>query len=342
MSSDRLISFFRMTRESFDALARILESDPIFQNDSRNRQGSIVIHLATTLYFLGSFGISTVRGVAQLGIAEGTSCLYRNCCIMALVRLLPRFVQWPIAGSSQYRTMRLAIEARTEFPGCMRFLDGTDITLQYSPSYFGETYFNRKKKYALSIQAICNEDRRFTYISTGYPGSVSDTTMFCESSFFQHPNLFFWRPEEYILADKVYRVTRRCMTPYKEPWASLEAGGYRRFNLYLAEARVKVEHAFGVSKNRWRSLQGLPIHICGKRDHAKAIEWIMACIVLHNFLVENENDEIWQLEEEELQAQRREEQDFGVQEVDEPLGLESERLAGTEWRNRMHTHFDLP
>jgi len=80
------------------------------------------------------------------------------------------------------------------------------------------------------------------------------------------------------------------MTPYKEPWASQEAGGYCSFNLYLVEARVKVEHAFGVLKNRWRSLQGLPIHICGKEDYARAMGWIMECIVLHNFLVENEND----------------------------------------------------
>jgi len=217
MSDDRFISFFRMTRESFNTRARILEADSIFKNNSHNRQGSIVVQLATTLYFLGSFGISTVRGAAQLGIAEGTTSLHRNRCIMALVRLLPRFVRWPVPGSSQYRTMRLAIESRTGFPGCVGFLDGTDITLQYSPSYFGKTYFNRRKKYALSIQVICDEDRRFTYVSSGYPGSVSDATMFCQSSFFQNPSQFFWRPEEYILADKAYRVTRRWMTPYKEP-----------------------------------------------------------------------------------------------------------------------------
>jgi len=47
------------------------------------------------------------------------------------------------------------------------------------------------------------------------------------------------------------------------------------------------------------------------------------------------------LEEEELQAQQREEQHFEAQEVDEPLGLESKRLAGTEWQNRMRGHFNL-
>jgi len=84
---------------------------------------------------------------------------------------------------------------------------------------------------------------------------------------------------------------------------------------------------------------GIPIHICKKAEHARAIGWIMACIVLHNFLVENKNNEIWQIQEEELQAEQA---DAGYlnKEVDQPLHLESERLAGTEWRNRMRAHFN--
>ena len=208
MSNDQFISIFRMTQESFISLTQILQSDSIFQNNSNNSQVSHIVQLAATLYFLGSFGISTVHGTAQLGIAEGTTYLYRNRCIIALVLLLPYFVQWPIPGSRKYRRMRTEIEARTGFPGCIGFLDGTDMTLQYGPSYYGETYFTRKKKYALNIQAICDEQRQFTFVSSGYPESVSDPTVFCESSFFRSPNFFFRRPDEYILADKAYRTTR--------------------------------------------------------------------------------------------------------------------------------------
>ena len=81
-----------MTRGSFNLLAQILQSDPIFQNNFPNPQVPPIIQLATTLYFLGLFEISTVRGAAQLGIAEGTTYLYCNHYILALVRLLPRFI----------------------------------------------------------------------------------------------------------------------------------------------------------------------------------------------------------------------------------------------------------
>ncbi|PWW79467.1 hypothetical protein C7212DRAFT_121499, partial [Tuber magnatum] len=60
---------------------------------------------------------------------------------------------------------------------CVAFLDGTDIVLEYSPSYHGETYFNQKKRYSLNLQEICNTKRQFTYITGGYPGSVDDATV---------------------------------------------------------------------------------------------------------------------------------------------------------------------
>lgn len=338
MSDDRFVSFFRMTRESFTALGAVISTDPIFHNASHNPQVSPLIQLATALYFLGSFGGSTVRGAAQLGIGEGTAHLYLHRTIIALARLFPRYVRWPSPQSPEFRSMRSSIEQESHFPGCVGFLDGTDMVLQYSPSYHGESYFNRKKRYGFNVQGICDNDRRFTFIQTGFPASVGDATVFCQTTFFTKPNNFFARPEEYVLADKAYRITRRCMTPYREPLASRVQGGYKEFNRHHAEARVKIEHAFGVLKNRWRSLRGIPLYIRESSDHKRAVCWIMACILVHNFLCDYEDDLQWQLDNEGLEGQR-EERGNTEDMVDEPLCIQSERQAGVEWRNRMRSYF---
>ena len=276
MSNDRFLSFFRMTRESFTKLAGLIGNDPIFYNNSHNPQVSPILQLATCLYFLGAYGSSTVRGAAQLGIGEGTAHLYCQRCLIALVRMSPQYICCPVPGSIEFRTMRNDIERESGFPGCVGFLDGTDIVLQYSPSFHGESYFNRKKRYGLNVQGICDSHRWFTYIASGFPASVGDATVFGGSSFFQRPNRYFSQPEEYVLVDKAYRVTRRCMTPYKEPLASRRSDGYREFNLRLATARVKIEEAFGILKNRWQSLRGIPIFIRYKSDHGRAVSWITA------------------------------------------------------------------
>jgi len=157
--------------------------------------------------------------------------------------------------------MRVDIERQSQFPGCIGFLDGINIVLQYGPSFHGESYYDRKKQYCLNLQAISDSHRRFTYIESGFPGSMGDATVFGGTTFFNRPNVFFSQPDEYIMADKAYRITRRCMIHYKEPLASRMIGEFRELNKHCMEASVIVEHAFRVLKNHWRLLRGLPIYI---------------------------------------------------------------------------------
>ena len=147
-----------------------------------------------------------------------------------LLRLLPNYLIWPKLGFDDNHTMRREIEQDTQFPGCVGFLDGTDIILIHAPSFYGETYMNQKKIYALNMQAACDNNFHFTLLSAGYSALVGDSVSFGSTLLFTTPSSFFFRPDEYLLGDKIYRVTRRCMTPYKEPLASQHQGGYRYYN----------------------------------------------------------------------------------------------------------------
>ena len=79
--------------------------------------------------------------------------------MIALLRQLPHYLLWPTKGSVSYREMRIRIENSCNFIGYVGFVDGCDINLQYALSYHGETYMNRKKRYAINIQGIFNASR---------------------------------------------------------------------------------------------------------------------------------------------------------------------------------------
>jgi len=322
-----------MTPPAFYTLNEKIKYDPIFKNQSRNPQADTALQLAITLYILGQKGNSTIRFSEQLQIGEGTASLYRYRSMVALLRLLPTYLIWPQLGSSTYRLMRSEIEDESNFPGCIGFLDGTDIGLMYAPSFYGETYMNRKKRYALNIQTVCDNNLRFTFISAGYPASVGDPVAFGSTPLFRNLASYFFSPDEYLLGDKIYRITRRCMTPYKEPLASQPIGGYKYFNWMHAHARIKIEHAIGVLKNRFRSLQQLPIYIRKKEDHTRALCWIMTCIVLHNFLNQEKEDSTVYQPHTAIPANELE-----LDEVDEEIGVHAERVAGLEWRDRMRLY----
>jgi len=90
--------------------------------------------------------------------------------------------------------MRRGIEQDTQFPGCVGFLDGTDIGLFHAPSFEDETYMNLKKEYALNLQAVCDNNLRFTFISAGYPASVGAPISFGSTPLFSTPATFVSKP----------------------------------------------------------------------------------------------------------------------------------------------------
>lgn len=58
-----------------------------------------------------------------------------------------------------------------------------------------------------------------------------------------------------------------------------------QFNIKVSRSRVVVERAFGILKGRFRQLQKLPL-----RNINFMIEIIVACCVLHNLCVDNQDN----------------------------------------------------
>ncbi|KAG0644699.1 hypothetical protein HOY80DRAFT_878136, partial [Tuber brumale] len=131
VSEECFRSHVRMSCKAFYTLKKRIKFNPIFQNQSQNPQADTVLQLAPTLYILGQIGNSTVQFSEQLQIGEGTAYLCRYRVITALLRQLPEYLIWPKPGFHEYRVMREEVENESHFPGCVGFLDGTDISLMY-------------------------------------------------------------------------------------------------------------------------------------------------------------------------------------------------------------------
>ena len=155
-----------------------------------------------------------------------------------------------------------------------------------------EAYFSRKKTYGFNIQAICDWDRKFIWEFMGHTASVQDSTAFKSSDLYRNPGKYF-DPEEYVLADKAYGLERHVIMPYKEPASRLDIN--TAFNYQLSIPRVKIEHAFGILKARWRTIHDIPVHIDMDKDkgHKRVINWTMACVVIHNILHSMRDNEEW-------------------------------------------------
>jgi len=78
--------------------------------------------------------------------------------------------------------------------------------------------------------------------------------------------------------------------PFKKPRANLRDEA--QFNSCLSSQRIVVEYAFGQLKARFPFLTSVSIPISDEASHQKVVQWFyIACIILHNYLLERQEDE---------------------------------------------------
>ena len=135
---------------------------------------------------------------------------------------------------------------------------------------------------------MCDDRGVILFYVVGWPGSCFDSTVLDQSQMGLHPECYF-RDNEWILADSGYSQKWWICTPYKKPAANIPEN--EAFNYLFSSCRVIIEHVNGILKGRFTSLKGrfmslkgIRIQVKKKSDFQKVNEWIIACLILHNFL----------------------------------------------------------
>nr|CAH7754470.1 unnamed protein product [Callosobruchus chinensis] len=138
-----------------------------------------------------------------------------------------------------------------DFPNCIGALDGKHIRIKY-PSHSGSMFFNYKHYFSIVLQGLVDDHYRFISIDVGGYGKQSDG------------------------ADEAYPLKENLMKPYSGKTLN---PSQENFNKRLSRARKTVECAFGILSSVFRVLRK-PLLL----EPEPAIQVVMACIVLHNFL----------------------------------------------------------
>jgi hypothetical protein len=137
------------------------------------------------------------------------------------------------------------------------------------------------------VQLVCDGRGLIRYYIVGWPGSCYDSTVLDQSAMGLNPERYF-ALAEWMLADSGYTLKWWMCTPYKKPAALIPVNDL--FNHLFSSCRVLIEHVNGILKNRFASLKGVRVEVKKKQDFQKVNEWIVVCIILHNFL-KMRNDE---------------------------------------------------
>lgn len=255
-----------MEPQHFLALLRLIKDDAIFCNNSVVPQIHPRYQLAVLLFRLGNpGGISHEDTSTCLHLAEGTVSLYSNRTLRALHRLKSRFIRWPEPEERKEISRRIAEKSKGIFQDVVGFIDGTYITLKYTPMHDYFYYFNRKYTYGLNATVVCDDRRRILWSRAGDTSAVHDARIFSRSNLSQESDKFFSR-FEYLLGDSAYTPAANIVTPIKKPRASHDEEA--QFKASLSSQRVVIEHTFGQLKARF------PYLTSDDKSHRQVVEWV--------------------------------------------------------------------
>ena len=170
--------YARMNPATFDELVRKLEGEPLFHNNSSNQGQQIPVdqQLFTTLIRMGTYGNGASLSKIGLfcGMEKGTVDLITRRVITAITssHLHTIHIRWPAQNekeaAKEWAQDQIQVSKwRNGF--CM--IDGTLIPLCRKPSHHGDTSYDRKSNYSISVQIINLPNRKIIDYASGFRGS---------------------------------------------------------------------------------------------------------------------------------------------------------------------------
>lgn len=271
----------RLSPESFDFVKSMIEVHPVFKHKGKRRQMSVEVQLKIALMRLGHDGSLTgfdaIAGM--MGVSEGSVKEFVDRVINALCSNIELFVSWPNAEEKEI--IKAAFLQKNGFPGVVGCLDGTHFELYQAPTFDKDTFYSRKKVFALGATGVVDHRGAFTSFLTGYPSTYHDSTAYKTSRLYNYPSRYF-EGFEYLLADAAYGTSETVMTRFKGKEPEAKTPGADAFNVEHASARIIVEHGFGILKMKWRGVRTLRYTIASQSDIGRVSMFISAAVVLHN------------------------------------------------------------
>ncbi|XP_066590713.1 putative nuclease HARBI1 [Prorops nasuta] len=268
--------------------------------------------LAVALWILGNQ--ETYRSVSdRFNISKSTvwNCLLNVAHVLQNHRA--DYIKWP-EQNLIIRNVETFAEI-SNFPGVVGAIDGCHIQIS-APTEHPNSYINRKGFHSIGLQGICDANRKFIDVFAGYCGSVHDARVWqlskIKEAIDSNPQRYF--PENtHLIGDSAYPLSKTLLVPYRDNGHLTNI--QINYNKSLSSTRIVIERTFGLLKARFRKLKYMYLY-----DTDIIPLLILACCILHNICIDNE---------EELFNVTEDEDDFNI-EIDNE---ESAFLDGEEKRD---------
>lgn len=196
-----------------------------------------------------------------------------------------RLQHMPVPTQDMFMDIAKEYNLLLGMPHCLGAIDVRHIRIK-KPDNSGSRYYNYKKFYSITLQAVADSRYRFVVIDVGGYGYQHDATTFRFSSLYralkakklkipQNDRLPY-----FFIGDGAYPLSKNLIKPYPGKHLSRNE---RLFNKRLSRARVCVECGFGRLCQKWRIFYR-PI----QNQPKNAALIVKGACILHNVIIDLE------------------------------------------------------
>ena len=141
--------------------------------------------------------------------------------------------------------------------------------------------------HSVILQAVCDNNRRFTQCFAGFPGSAHDARVLYNSHLYKKidedtVNFFPTKDGYHIVGDSAYPLLPWLMVPFKDHGGLTALQS--RYNKKHSQTRMVIECAFALLKGRFRRMKMVAV----KLEFIPQL--ILASCVLHNLCLDRGDD----------------------------------------------------
>lgn len=267
---------YRFTKASTLLLTNLIRTQ-IVHPTHRNHSLSPEMQVLMCLRYCATSSFQLVCG-DLFAVSKATACIVINTILRSIAKLRPRFVKFP--EGLELDNVQHGFQTIAQMVGIVGCIDCTHVVVVSPGGENAGVFINRKNRYSVNVQLICDHNMRITDVVARWPGSCHDARIFDNSSI-KEKLATGVIPRGILLGDNGYPNRTYLLTPI----LVATTPGEHRYNRSHVRTRSIIERVNGVLKKRFPFL----MYTSRLRlDHT--LTAIVAAVVLYNFGIE-QNDQ---------------------------------------------------
>ncbi|OAD78972.1 hypothetical protein PHYBLDRAFT_141029 [Phycomyces blakesleeanus NRRL 1555(-)] len=292
LDEEGFLEEFRMSKASFYKIHDLVKDHFLYRSTAKSMQTDTRLQIAVVLRRLqANSNTLSLNALSNLwGVGKGSVNNFTNRFFNVILSLEKEFVHWP----REHEKQEIIKENKKPlgFPDLVGFLGGCTFQLAHVQSWKPERFSGPDSKYYVNSIGICDHKMRIRYFAQPVElGNSPDLRIFSDCELGRFPKRFFFG-DEYVLASRGGYKPLEYLVPVKtkEPGQERLPKSDEVFNSYISIMCLKINHAFGILKERFSSLNEIPVKVKNMDDAKLVNEWIRVCIILNNLLMDQEDD----------------------------------------------------